>query len=58
MISFQSKFFKKVGENIYQVSDSLMFHGVTRPITVEVRYIGSGYDPWGDFGLVLKRPSP
>jgi polyisoprenoid-binding protein YceI len=61
LISFQSKSFKKVGENIYQVSGPLTFHGVTRPITVEVRYIGSGYDPWGGFragfetSLTIKR---
>lgn len=49
VISFQGESFKKVGENVYQVSGPLTFHGVTRPTTVEVRHIGSGFDPWGGF---------
>ena len=27
----------------------LSLHGVTKPMTVEVRPIGSGSDPWGGF---------
>lgn len=27
----------------------LTLHGVTRPLTVKVRHIGSGSDPWGGF---------
>ena len=49
VISFGSETFKKVSEDIYEVGGRLTFHGVTRPLTVEVRHIGSGYDPWGGF---------
>lgn len=61
VISFQSDKFKKMSDNIYSVSGRLTCHGVTRPITVKVRHIGSGYDPWGGFragfetSFVIKR---
>jgi polyisoprenoid-binding protein YceI len=49
LILFQSETFKKIGEGTYEVSGRLSFHGVTRPLTVEVEHIGSGKDPWGGY---------
>lgn len=49
LISFQSDTFKKTGEGTYEVGGRLSFHGVTRPLTVRVEYIGSGKDPWGGY---------
>ncbi len=61
VISFQSDTFKKVSDSIYSVGGRLTCHGVTQPLIVEVRHIGSGYDPWGGFragfetSFVIKR---
>ena len=61
LILFQSDTFKKMSDNIYSVTGRLTCHGVTRPLTVKVRHIGSGYDPWGGFragfetSFVIKR---
>ena len=61
LISFQSDTFNKAGDNTYSVSGRLTCHGITRPLTVEVRHIGSGYDPWGGYragfetSFVIKR---
>lgn len=47
LISFRSETFQRIGERTYEVSGPLSFHGVTRPLTVKVEFIGSGKDPWG-----------
>ncbi len=49
LISFYSETFKKTGEGTYDVTGPLSFHGVTRPLTVKVEYIGSAKDPWGGY---------
>jgi len=49
MISIHSETFRKVSRDIYEVSCRLTLHGVTRPLTVKVRHIGSGSDPWGGY---------
>lgn len=49
LISFKSETFEKIGDGTYEVGGQLNFHGVTRPLTVKVEYIGSGKDPWGGY---------
>jgi polyisoprenoid-binding protein YceI len=48
-ISFKSKSFSPAGDGTYTIEGDLTLHGVTRPITVEARHIGSGEDPWGGY---------
>ena len=47
VISFKSKSFRKVSQNIYEVAGELTLHGVTRPLTVDVQQTGADKDPWG-----------
>jgi polyisoprenoid-binding protein YceI len=49
LISFHSETFQKIGEDTYEVGGQLSFHGVTRPLTVQVEHIGSAKDPWGGY---------
>ena len=32
-----------------ELKGNLTLHGVTKPVTIEVRQIGAGTDPWGGF---------
>ena len=41
-ISFKSKSVQSSGENMYTVSGDLMLHGVTKPITVQMEFVGQG----------------
>ena len=36
------------GENRWQVDGDLTIRGVTRPVTVEVEFLGGAIDPWGN----------
>ena len=36
------------GETHWQVDGDLTIRGVTRPVTVEVEFLGGGIDPWGN----------
>jgi polyisoprenoid-binding protein YceI len=36
------------GENEWKVDGDLTIRGVTRPITVDVEFLGAGVDPWGN----------
>jgi polyisoprenoid-binding protein YceI len=54
IISFKSKSFSKVSEDMYEVTGDLALHGVTRPLTVKVQRTGSGKDPWGGFRIGLE----
>ena len=36
------------GENQWQVDGDLTIRGNTRPVTVEVEFLGTGIDPWGN----------
>ncbi len=49
VISIRSETFRKVSRDIYEVRCRLTLHGVTSPLTVKVRHIGSGSDPWGGY---------
>jgi len=48
-ISFKSTSFKKVSENVYEISGNITLLGKTRPITVTAHQTGIGKDPYGDF---------
>jgi polyisoprenoid-binding protein YceI len=48
-ITFKSTQVTKSGEDTYKVAGDMTFHGVTRPITVEVQRTGAGPDPWGTY---------
>jgi polyisoprenoid-binding protein YceI len=36
------------GENEWKVDGNLTIKGVTRPVTVDVEFLGAGIDPWGN----------
>jgi polyisoprenoid-binding protein YceI len=36
------------GENEWKVDGELTIRGVTRPVTVDVEFLGAGIDPWGN----------
>lgn len=48
LIEFQSKSTKVKGDKL-EVTGDLTLLGVTKPVTVEVRKIGEGKDPWGGY---------
>ena len=41
-ISFKSKSVQSSGENMYTVAGDLTLHGVTKPITVQMEFVGQG----------------
>jgi polyisoprenoid-binding protein YceI len=43
-ISFKSKKIKAAGKDTYEVTGDLTLHGVTKPLTVKLDYVGSGKD--------------
>ena len=47
--TFKSTSFKPKKDNKATLKGLFTLHGVTRPIEIEVREIGSGNDPWGGF---------
>jgi polyisoprenoid-binding protein YceI len=46
-IKFTSTSFKKIKGNMYQLKGNITMHGVTKPITMAVRYGGTIKDPYG-----------
>lgn len=48
-ISFKSTSVRRAGEKSFDVSGDLTLHGVTRPVTVRLDWVGSGKDPWGGY---------
>jgi polyisoprenoid-binding protein YceI len=46
-ISFKSKQVKLIKEHKYEVTGDLTLHGVTKQVTVELRHVGAGKDPFG-----------
>lgn len=48
-ITFKSTGIEKTGDAAYDVSGELTLHGVTKPVTLSLRRVGSGKDPWGKF---------
>jgi polyisoprenoid-binding protein YceI len=47
-ITFTGKTFEKVGENQYKLNGDLTMRGVTKPVTMDVRYRGSILDNRGN----------
>ncbi len=47
-LSFESTGVKKVNGNKGELEGKLTVHGVTRPVVIEVEYLGQGSDPWGN----------
>lgn len=45
---FESKKVTPSGDKKFLLSGDLTIHGVTRPATFEVEYLGSAKSPWGD----------
>ncbi len=46
---FKSTFYKETGSNEATLEGELTLHGVTKPVTLDVRKIGAGPDPWGGY---------
>jgi polyisoprenoid-binding protein YceI len=47
-ITFTSTRIAKAKENEFKVTGDLTIRGVTKPITLDVTYLGSAKDPWGN----------
>ncbi len=47
--SFVSTGFKVMGGGMAQLMGNLTLKGVTRPLTISVRHLGHGNDPWGGY---------
>ncbi len=50
-IIFKTGSFKKLENDKFEVSGQLTFHGITKPIVIEVRQTGAAVDPWGNFRM-------
>jgi len=49
--TFVSKSFTKIDDSTYAVAGDLTLVGTTKPITVNVKKIGEGKDPWGGYRI-------
>jgi len=47
-LTFQSRSVERTGTNQFNLTGDLMIHGVTRPVTVDVEFLGKAKDPWGN----------
>ena len=47
-LSFESTKVAKLKGNNYRVTGDLVIHGVTKPVELEVEYLGGGKDPYGN----------
>lgn len=48
-MSFTASELKPKGDNGGQLSGELTLHGVTKPVSFELRHVGAGPDPWGGY---------
>ncbi|HEX3134469.1 MAG TPA: YceI family protein [Planctomycetota bacterium] len=48
---FVSSAFKKVDDATYEVAGNFTLHGVTKPLTITVKKVGEGKDPWGGYRI-------
>jgi polyisoprenoid-binding protein YceI len=46
---FVSTAFEDNGDGTAVLTGDFTFHGVTRPVTIDVQHIGHGPDPWGGY---------
>jgi len=55
-ITFKSKSVKAKGPKRFQLTGDVTMHGVTKPVTFDVEYMGADKDPWGNSkaGFVAK----
>jgi len=47
-LTFESKKIEKAGGDKYRMTGPLTIHGVTHDVTLDVEFLGSGKDPWGN----------
>ncbi len=47
--TFISRSFAPLGEGLFTLKGDLNLHGITRQISMQVKHIGEGRDPWGKF---------
>lgn len=47
--SFVSTSVKKTGEKTAKITGDFTLKGITKPVTLDVKYIGGGKDPWGGY---------
>ncbi len=47
-LTFKAKSLKAAGKNKFKLLGDFTMRGVTRPVTFDVEYTGSGKDPWGN----------
>jgi polyisoprenoid-binding protein YceI len=47
-LTFKSTSIKPAGKDSYQVTGELTMRGVTKPVTLDVAFLGEGKDPWGN----------
>ncbi len=45
---FESKKAKSTGKDSMDLSGDLTMHGITKPVTFKVEYLGASKDPWGN----------
>jgi len=49
--TFVSKTFTKIDDSNFSVTGDLTLVGTTKPVTVKVKKIGEGKDPWGGYRI-------
>ncbi len=47
-LTFKSSSIKPNGKDNFKVTGELTMRGVTKPVTLDVAYLGEGKDPWGN----------
>jgi len=48
VMTFESKSVEPTGKDTFKVTGDLTMHGVTKPVTLDVTYMGNVKDPWGN----------
>lgn len=46
---FVSTSFKELGDGRAELTGNFTFRGITQPLTIEVKQMGAGRDPWGGY---------
>lgn len=46
---FKSTSYRDTGDGAGVLEGTLSLHGVTKPITIQVKHVGAGDDPWGGY---------
>ena len=47
--TFVSSSFKELGDGKATMMGDLTLNGVTKPVTIDVKHVGAGNDPWGGY---------